>query len=172
MIRLVLFLFWYKPHDATWHLPLIGRCTNHHSSSWRSVACEPVDSVPLTGRSSLIGTVLGIPSVLWIIWMQMHPILWSSWVNAWWFGVPTRRCCFVFFRMQLSWSSFGDSLGGGWENGKTKNLLVLFVLKHDWKMDFLWFSYAKSDEDWVYPNPRRICYISMKHFPKNPGAKK
>ena len=41
-----------------------------------------------------------------------------------------------FFRMQLSWSSFGDSLGGGWENGKTKNLLVLFVLKHDWKMDF------------------------------------
>lgn len=69
--------------------------------------------------------------------------------------------------MESMWGQFG-----GWENGKTKNLLVLFVLKHGWKMDFLWFSYAKSDEDWVYPNPRRIGYISMKHFPKNPGAKK
>ena len=153
MIRLVLFLFWYKPHDATWHLlaggfkyflfstllgeiiqfdwyfsnglkpptslPLIGRCTNHHSSSWRSVACELVEFGSIDWRSSLIGTVLGIPSVLWIIWMQMHPIRWSSWVNAWCFGVPTRRCCFVFFSdaivMEFIWGQFGGWLGK-WQN--------------------------------------------------------
>ena len=35
--------------------------------------------------------------------------------------------------MEFIWGQFG----GGRENGKTKNLPFLFVLKHGWDMDFL-----------------------------------
>ena len=100
-------------------LPLIGRCngTIHHEDPL--VANRGIDKFLDWIRSSLIGTVLGIRSVLWIIWMRMHPILWSSWVNAWWFGVPTRRVEMFFFFfsdaivMESMWGQFGL---GKWQN--------------------------------------------------------
>ena len=51
----------------------------------------------------------------------------------------------LFFSDALSHGVYLGTVWG-WENGKTKNLLVLFVLKHDWDLGY-GFSYAKSDED-------------------------
>ncbi len=117
-----------------------GRCTEPFI-----IDPLPLGSESMESRSSLIGTVLGILSVLWIIWMRMHLILWSSWANAWWFGVPTRR--FVVFlqkKQDLSWSSYGTDWGGR-ENGKPNLPSTIFV--EAWLGNG--FSYAKSDEDLI-----------------------